>query len=228
MATFISYYRVSTKKQGASGLGLEAQEQAVHGYLKGVNGKLVCSYTEVESGKRSDRPELQKALAHCKRSKATLLISRLDRLSRNVAFLSALMDSGAEFLAVDNPTATRLTVHILAAIAEFEAKAVSERTKAALAMAKARGVKLGSHREGHWAGREHLRLEGLKAARKAAAKVNKEERLATYSDIIPLVKQLREQGTTLEGIALRLNEMGHNTRKGRPWGHVQILRLLRA
>ena len=228
MATFISYYRVSTKKQGASGLGLEAQEQAVGSYLKGIDGKLLASYTEVESGKKSDRPELLKALAHCRRSKATLIISRLDRLSRNVAFLSQLMESKVDFLAVDNPTATRLTIHILAAIAEHEAKAISERTKAALKAAKARGVKLGSHREGHWEGREHLRMRGLAAATKAAAEVNKKERLSVYSDIIPLVKQLREQGVTLEEIACKLNELGHSTRKGRPWGHVQVLRLLRA
>jgi len=228
MATFISYYRVSTKKQGASGLGLEAQEQAVGSYLKGIDGKLLASYTEVESGKKSDRPELLKALAHCRRSKATLIISRLDRLSRNVAFLSQLMESKVDFLAVDNPTATRLTIHILAAIAEHEAKAISERTKAALKAAKARGVKLGSHREGHWEGREHLRMRGLAAATKAAAEVNKKERLSVYSDIIPLVKQLREQGGTLEEIACKLNELGHSTRKGRPWGHVQVLRLLRA
>ena len=228
MATFISYYRVSTKKQGSSGLGLEAQEQAVGSYLKGIDGKLLASYTEVESGKKSDRPELLKALAHCRRSKATLIISRLDRLSRNVAFLSQLMESKVDFLAVDNPTATRLTIHILAAIAEHEAKAISERTKAALKAAKARGVKLGSHREGHWEGREHLRMRGLAAATKAAAEVNKKERLSVYSDIIPLVKQLREQGVTLEEIACKLNELGHSTRKGRPWGHVQVLRLLRA
>ena len=228
MATFISYYRVSTKKQGASGLGLEAQEQAVGSYLKGIDGKLLASYTEVESGKKSDRPELLKALAHCRRSKATLIISRLDRLSRNVAFLSQLMESKVDFLAVDNPTATRLTLHILASIAEHEAKAISERTKAALKAAKARGVKLGSHREGHWEGREHLRMRGLAAATKAAAEVNKKERLSVYSDIIPLVKQLREQGVTLEEIACKLNELGHSTRKGRPWGHVQVLRLLRA
>lgn len=228
MATFISYYRVSTKKQGASGLGLEAQEQAVGNYLKGIDGRLLSTYTEVESGKKADRPELLKALAHCRRSKATLIISRLDRLSRNVAFLSQLMESKVEFLAVDNPHATRLTVHILAAIAEHEAKAISERTKAALKAAKARGVKLGSHREGHWEGREHLRMRGLAAATKAAAEVNKKERLSVYSDIIPLVKQLREQGVTLEEIASRLNEQGHSTRKGRPWGHVQVLRLLRA
>lgn len=228
MATFISYYRVSTKKQGSSGLGLEAQEQAVGSYLKGIDGKLLASYTEVESGKKSDRPELLKALAHCRRSKATLIISRLDRLSRNVAFLSQLMESKVDFLAVDNPTATRLTLHILASIAEHEAKAISERTKAALKAAKARGVKLGSHREGHWEGREHLRMRGLAAATKAAAEVNKKERLSVYSDIIPLVKQLREQGVTLEEIACKLNELGHSTRKGRPWGHVQVLRLLRA
>ena len=132
---FVAYYRVSTDKQGQSGLGLDAQRQAVMNYLNGGPWRLVDKFTEVESGKRNARPELQKALAACRKHKAKLVIAKLDRLSRNLAFIATLMDSNVEFIAADNPHANRLTVHILAAVAEHERGAISERTKAALASA---------------------------------------------------------------------------------------------
>src|SRR3954454_14694221 len=141
---FIAYYRVSTQAQGASGLGLEAQRAAVLAYLDGGSWHLAAEFVEVESGRKDDRPELAKALAACRRLGATLVIAKLDRLARRVSFVSALMDSGVEFVAVDFPTANRLTSHILAAVAEHEAAMISARTKAALAAAKARGVKLGN------------------------------------------------------------------------------------
>ena len=122
MTNYIAYTRVSTKKQGNSGLGLEAQTTSVINFVNG-HGKLLATYTEVESGKKSDRPELAKALSHARRSKAVLIVAKMDRLSRNVAFLSALMESTVEFQAVDNPHANRLTIHILAAVAEHEAQA---------------------------------------------------------------------------------------------------------
>jgi DNA invertase Pin-like site-specific DNA recombinase len=147
-ARFVSYLRVSTAKQGASGLGLEAQREAITAYLNGGCWQLLGEHIEVESGKRADRPALTAALHQCKLTGAVLVIARLDRLSRNVAFLANLMDSGVEFVAVDNPTATRFTLHILAAVAEHEAAMISARTKAALAAARARGVKLGGRREG--------------------------------------------------------------------------------
>jgi DNA invertase Pin-like site-specific DNA recombinase len=137
---FVAYYRVSTQRQGRSGLGLEAQQKAVRDHLNGGNWRLVAEVTEVESGKRSDRPKLAEALKLCRLHGATLIIAKLDRLARNVAFISNLMDAGVEFHAVDFPQANRLTVHILAAVAEHEAKVISERTKAALAAAKRRGV----------------------------------------------------------------------------------------
>ena len=154
--TVIGYVRVSTKGQGASGLGLEAQESAINAYAAQSDAKALRLYVEIESGRKSDRPQLAAALAHAKRSKATLIVAKLDRLSRNVAFLSALMESGVEFVAVDQPHANRLTIHILAAVAEDEARRISERTKTALAAAKARGTKLGSARPGHWKGREQI------------------------------------------------------------------------
>jgi DNA invertase Pin-like site-specific DNA recombinase len=227
MTNYISYIRVSTKKQGYSGLGLEAQTAAVTNFVNG-HGKLLASYCEVESGKKADRPELTKALAHARRSKAILVVAKMDRLSRNVAFLSALLESSVEFVAVDNPHANRLTVHILAAIAEHEAKATSIRTKEALQAAKARGTLLGSNRPGHWEGREHLRQAGMRKAIRAAALVNRTTRIGIYSDLVPLIKDLRNQGITLQAIAAKLNELGHATRRNKPWSHVQVLRLLRA
>ena len=188
----------------------------------------MASYCEVESGRKSDRPELAKALAHAKRSKAILVVAKMDRLSRNLAFLSALLESSVEFVSVDNCHANRLTIHILAAIAEHEAKATSTRTKEALQAARARGTKLGSNRAGHWAGREHLRQAGQRNATKAAALANRENRIGIYSDLVPLIKDLRSQGITLQAIAAKLTELGHETRRGKPWNHVQVLRLLRA
>ena len=133
---FVAYYRVSTQRQGRSGLGLEAQQTAVRDYLNGGDWRLVAELTEVESGKRSDRPKLVEALKLCRLHGATLIIAKLDRLARNVAFVSNLMEAGVEFHAVDFPQANRLTIHILAAVAEHEARAISERTRAALASAK--------------------------------------------------------------------------------------------
>jgi len=124
----IAYYRVSTDRQGKSKLGLEAQEQAVHEFLKD-QGKLIQSFTEVESGRKNDRPELLKALDQCREQKAVLVITKLDRLTRNVFFISGLMESGVEFIAVDIPEANRLTIHILAAVAEHEREMISQLLK---------------------------------------------------------------------------------------------------
>jgi DNA invertase Pin-like site-specific DNA recombinase len=135
----VAYYRVSTAKQGASGLGLEAQKESVRGYLKGGSWSIVDEVTEIESGKNNDRPALATALALCRVHGATLIIAKLDRLARNVHFVSGLMESGVEFTAVDFPQANKLTVHILAAVAEWEAAMISQRTKVALAAARARG-----------------------------------------------------------------------------------------
>jgi DNA invertase Pin-like site-specific DNA recombinase len=143
---FVAYYRVSTQKQGRSGLGLSAQQEAVDSYLNGGNWKIVAAFTEIESGKKADRPELDKALAACRLHRATLVIAKLDRLARNAAFLLGLRDSGIDFVAADMPNANRLTVGIMAMVAEDEAQRISERTKAALAAAKKRGVKLGGDR----------------------------------------------------------------------------------
>jgi DNA invertase Pin-like site-specific DNA recombinase len=142
---WVVYLRVSTDRQGRSGLGLEAQRAAVASYLAS-HGRVVTEVLEIESGRRNDRPELERALALCRAHRATLLVAKLDRLARNVAFVSRLMESGVEFVAADFPQANRLTIHILAAVAEHEARMISDRTKAALTAAKARGVTLGGFR----------------------------------------------------------------------------------
>jgi DNA invertase Pin-like site-specific DNA recombinase len=141
---FVAYYRVSTDRQGKSGLGLEAQREAVQSYLNGGSWTLAAEVTEVESGRRNDRPELDRALGLCRLYGATLIVAKLDRLARNVAFTSKLMESDVDFVAADFPQANRLTIHILAAVAEHEAAMIFARTKAALAAAKVRGVQLGN------------------------------------------------------------------------------------
>jgi len=223
----IAYYRVSTKKQEKSGLGLQGQEAAVEEHSRQNGGKLIGRYIETESGKNKGRPELAKAIAHARRSKATLVVAKLDRLARNVALTSALMESGVDFVACDNPHANKFTIHILAAVAEHEAEQISQRTKAALAAAKRRGVKLGSHRPGHWDGREGKRLAGLKKARKAAVESHRKAFEAGYSDLFPIVKERRDAGESLQRIADELNKMGHTTRRGKPWNRMQVSRLLK-
>src|ERR1019366_1708826 len=223
MADIIAYYRVSTKQQGESGLGLEGQETAVQGYARQTGATIKASYVEVESGKVADRPQLAKALAHARRNKATLVVAKLDRLSRNVEFLARVMNSAVEFVACDNPAANRLTLHILAAVAENEAKAISDRTKAALAAAKARGTLLGSARPGHWDGREDARQAGLAKARGMAVKVRQAKAAEAYTDLLPSVSAMKAEGLSLRAIAERLNNEGHTPRRGRPWNPVQSL-----
>ena len=222
----IAYYRVSTAKQGKSGLGLEGQQAAVSAFVAQRHCEVLAVYQEIESGKNSERPELAKAVAHAKRSKATLVVAKLDRLARNVAFLSRLMESGVDFIAIDMEHANRLTIHILAAVAEGEAKAISDRTKSALAVAKSRGVKLGSSRPGHWEGREEARTAGSRKAVNAAAEKNSKAAQDAYIDLVPRMKQLQDSGSSLRAIADALNADGHTTRRGAQWNQVQVKRVL--
>ena len=205
---FIAYYRVSTAQQGKSGLGLEAQKSAVTNYLNGGNWELLREFTEIESGKRKNRPQLLLALAMCRKQKATLVIAKLDRLARNLHFISGLMESKVNFVAVDNPTTNRLTVHILAAVAEDEARAISARTKAALASAKARGVRLGQNGA------------VLGSANADAARSNAEE-------LRPIIHTLFEDGIkSVRGIVKSLNNMMIPTPKGKRWHSTSVFRLL--
>ena len=207
----IAYYRISTAKQGASGLGLEGQEAAVATHARTAGGTLLRAYTEVETGKRADRPDLARALADCKRSKAVLVIAKLDRLARNVHFLSGLMEAGVEFVCCDMPSANRLTLHIMAAVAEDEAKRISERTKAALAAYKARGGVLGAARPGAY------RLQGganAKAARRAG-EVAREKAKDAYADLAPVIAAMRSDGLSLRQIAVRSMTRGIRPGGGR-------------
>jgi DNA invertase Pin-like site-specific DNA recombinase len=202
---FVAYYRVSTQRQGQSGLGLAAQKEAVEAYLNGGDWRIVGEFIEVESGKRKDRPKLAEALAACRLHGAKLIIAKLDRLARNVAFVSNLMESGVDFEAVDFPQANRLTIHILAAVAEHEAKMISERTKAALAAAKRRGVKLGGDRGARLTAK--ARRMGWEAC---TARAN-----ARAADLAPTISELRAAGiTSLRDIAAALNERRIPTPRG--------------
>jgi DNA invertase Pin-like site-specific DNA recombinase len=213
---FVAYLRVSTVRQGESGLGLEAQRAAVEAFARHHGGGIVACFVEVETGKRSDRPELAKALEAARKAKATLLIAKLDRLARNVAFIADLMDAGVEFLACDQPFASRLTLHILAAVAEDEARRISERTKAALQAAKARGRKLGSPIAAKT-------VANARAARSAyAAKANEGTRAIVHDPQVRGVSGLSE-------IARCLQARGIKTPAGRrAWQPVQVSRLLAA
>lgn len=227
-SSVIAYFRVSTKSQGISGLGLDAQRVAVEAYARSHGGRVVGEYTEVESGKNADRPELLRAVAHCRRSKATLVVAKLDRLSRNVAFLAALLENGFEFVACDNPHVNRLTLHILAALAEHEAKLISERTKAALTAAKKRGAKLGAQRPGHFddPARNAARLAALDRGRARSAKVRTERAREAYSDLLPTIREMRGQGASFQAIADRFNADGHTTRQGASWTAMTVRRVL--
>jgi DNA invertase Pin-like site-specific DNA recombinase len=226
MAKLIAYYRVSTKQQGQSGLGLEGQRAAVQMYAQSGGGTLAAEFTEVESGKLSDRPVLMKALAQARRAKAKLVIAKLDRLSRNVAFLSRLMESDVEFVACDNPTANKLTIHILAAVAEDEARRISDRTKAALTAAKARGVVLGSARPGHWQGREAMRLQGAALGNSRSADVRHAKAIEAVRDLMPEIQQRRAAGASLAATAGALNDAGQRTTTGAAWTPMAIKRVL--
>jgi DNA invertase Pin-like site-specific DNA recombinase len=217
MATgkFVAYYRVSTAKQGVSGLGLDAQRESVMRYLNGGKWELVGEFTETETGKGADalakRPQLRAALDLCKKRGARLIIAKLDRLARNVHFVSGLMESKVKFVAVDMPEANELTIHIMAAFAEHEAKRISERTKDALAAAKARGVVLG-------------------ATGPANLKPNIEERqqaaTAFAESLSKVITGLQRAGLSQRAMVDELNKLGIKTARGGQWSLMQLQRVL--
>jgi DNA invertase Pin-like site-specific DNA recombinase len=216
---FVAYYRVSTAKQGKSGLGLDAQKEAVSKYLNGGRWKLAGEFIEVESGKRKDRPALTEALALCRLHNATLVIAKLDRLARNVLFTATLMESSVKFIAVDFPDANNLTIHILAAVAEHEAAMISARTKAALAAAKARGVVLGC-------GNDNIAAYAKRGAKASALHRGAKAEKRT-ADLVPRIRHYQAEGaTSLRQIATRLNEEGIPTARGGEWSAVQVQRVL--
>lgn len=222
MRVFISYIRVSTAKQGRSGLGLEAQHETVEQYVKSVGGKVTREFVEIESGKHNDRPQLTAALAACRVRKATLCIAKLDRLSRNLLFIAQMMESGVEFIACDMPAANKFTLHVMGAVAQQEREAISARTRAALAAAKKRGVVLGGD-HGATLSRAHQRNGNL-----ASAQIRSEAARQRARDLAPVLAELRESGAvSLAQLAEGLNQRGIPTARGGEWSPAQVYRVLR-
>ncbi|MFG6552458.1 recombinase family protein [Sulfitobacter sp. 1A16808] len=219
---FVSYLRVSTKRQGQEGLGIAAQRRAVEEFLNGGSWELISEFIEVESGGNNQRVELQRAIATAKAHGAKLLIAKLDRLSRNASFLLSLRDAGVEFVAADMPDANRFTVGIMALVAEQEREAISQRTKAALKAAKARGVQLGAYREGVFVGRVGTSKDVAKArAAKAANAQVKAENLRFVMDRVDPAGTL-----SLRQLAAQLNADGIPTPSGRGrWAPQTVKRL---
>jgi DNA invertase Pin-like site-specific DNA recombinase len=216
--SFVSYLRVSTARQGQSGLGLEAQRKAVADYLNGGQWNLVAEFVEVESGRNTSRPKLLEALAACRVHGATLVVAKLDRLSRNAAFLLNLQNAGVKFVAADNPHVNQMVVGILAVVAEEEAKLISRRTKDALAAAKARGVKLGSPRP---ISRE-AQLNGAKMSL-----LSRQEAAAQWlSDVRPIVAKAFEDAGTYRGAARLLNQNGVPARRKGEWSAAQVIHVM--
>jgi DNA invertase Pin-like site-specific DNA recombinase len=214
---FVTYYRVSTQRQGASGLGLDAQRKTVVQYLSGAHRTTVGEFLEVETGKGADplsrRPQLRLALDLCKKTGATLLIAKLDRLARNVHFVSGLMESKVSFVACDLPEANQLTIHIMAAFAEHEARRISERTRDALAAAKARGVVLGA------TGPANLKTCNDQRQRKAQE----------FRDRLrPVLDGMVAQGLSRRAMVMRLNDLGIKAPMGGAWSLGQVQRLTKA
>jgi DNA invertase Pin-like site-specific DNA recombinase len=212
---YISYLRVSTAKQKASGLGVEAQRAVVETYLNGGSWTLLAEFVETESGKHNDRVQLAAAMKMCRMTGSTLVIAKLDRLSRNAAFLIGLKDAGVDFVAADMPNANKLTVGIMALVAEQERDAISRRTRDALAAAKARGTVLGG-----WKGSDNR--GDLAVARAALAK----QTAAFTADVAPIVREQHREGRSLRQIALYLESRGIRTPRGGDWTAMAIKRLL--
>ncbi len=210
---YVAYYRVSTRNQGISGLGLDAQREAVLGYIKRNGNQIVAEFTEVESGNNDKRPQLQQAFQIAKEVDATLVIAKLDRLSRNVSFISNLMDSKVRFVCCDMPDATELTIHIFAAIAEWERKRISERTKEAI---RAKRI-----REPDWRpGTDNLSDADKAKAHKSISQKARSDKSVRWA--YHFIKPCREQGQTYQDIANKLNNEGYRTRTGKPFHAMQV------
>ena len=220
--SFIAYYRVSTAKQGKSGLGLEAQRAAVASYLNGGNWQITGEFTEVESGRKSDRPQLKLALAAARVRQIPIVVAKVDRLTRSVAFLSQLVEAGVDVRFADLPQlegpAGRFMLQQMAAVAELEAGFISVRTKVALAAAKRRGKKLGGYREN---------AKITAKARQRGADANADAAARRAADLIPVISDIQAGGaTSLRAIAAQLNERGIPTARGGEWTSIQVARVL--
>jgi DNA invertase Pin-like site-specific DNA recombinase len=209
--SYVAYYRVSTQRQGRSGLGLEGQRAEVLRYIAESPGSLIAELTEIESGKNDDRPKLVEAMRLCRVYAAILVVARLDRLSRSVALISSIMESGLDFIVADFPLANRFTIHILAAVAEYEVWLISERTRSALAAAKARGVKVGGTRRTEW-------RTYFKAGSAASTAARLKRARAHALDLAPLICDLRDRGKSVNAIAAELTRMEIETPgRGSKW-----------
>lgn len=212
---YVAYFRVSTQRQGASGLGLSAQRTSISSYIYN-RGEIIAEFTDIESGKRNNRPELLKAIAHCKEKKGVLLIAKLDRLTRNIAFIFTLRDSGVEFVCADMPEANTLTIGVMATMAQHEREVIGERTRKALAEKKRAGYILGKP--------ENLTpiaiQKGLAIRQQNAREHENNRRAAAF------IRSLRGAGESWSGIAVVLNEHGFRTRRGKQFQAVQVQRLI--
>lgn len=214
---FVTYLRVSTDRQGQSGLGLEAQRKAVAEHVAG-KGEIATEYLEVESGRNNERPQLACALAEARRTGAVLLIAKLDRLARNMALVANLLEAGVEIAAADMPHANRFVLHVMAAVAEHEARSASERTRAALGAARRRGKALGWGNPGRSAEQRQAALLG------ARSNVLKADRHA--ANVLPVIQQVAARGASLRQIAAKLNELGLRTARGGLWHATTVRNLL--
>jgi len=217
---FISYLRVSTQKQGEFGLGIEAQRDSVGRFLNGGNWTLITEFVEVESGKHDDRPQLAKAIERCRLTGATLVVAKLDRLSRDAAFLLTLNKSGIEIRAADMPEANTMMFGIMALVAQHEREAISKRTKEALAAAKARGT----NRKG-----EPLRMGGFRGVMPDTHKAAQARRLAadSFSERVgPMIREMRDGGASLRQIAAKLAQDGIKTARGGAWTPTAVRNVL--
>ena len=229
-ARFVAYLRVSTDKQGRSGLGLAAQRAAVNGHCASVQGSMLAEYVEIESGANTQRQQLAFAMAKAKRAGATLIVAKLCRLSRSVAEVATIIASGiasgASLCVAESPRATTLELHMRAMVAQEERDRISSNTKAALGAAKAKGALLGSSRLGHWDGREHLRLLGAAKGSQSAAAGATRRREEAAAEAMPVVVALRAQGRSLAVIAGNLNDQCIRSSRGGRWTPNGVARLL--
>jgi DNA invertase Pin-like site-specific DNA recombinase len=219
MTQFIAYYRVSTARQGRSGLGLEAQQAEIEAYVDG-RGEIISQFTEIESGKVNSRPELAAALAQCKATGSTLIIAKLDRLARKVAFVANLMEAGVPFIVANQPNADPFRLHIEAAINEDEGRKISERTRAALKAARERGIKLGFAIAS--------RRQNQPAASQAGVRGNIKRAERHAANVYPIIQAIQAGGAvTQRDIAVQLNERGVLTARGGRW-HASTVGLILA
>ena len=225
-AKFVAYLRVSTDKQGRSGLGLAAQRAAVNGHCASVQGSILAEYVEVESGANAQREQLAAAITKAKRAGATLLVAKLCRLSRSVAEVATIIASGASLCVAESPNATTLELHLRVMVAQEERDRISSNTKAALRAAKAQGALLGSSRLGHWDGRESLRLAGNAKGSRSAAAGAARRREEAAAEAMPVAVALRGQGRSLAFVAANLNDQCIRSSRGGKWTPNGVARLL--